>query len=43
MAKLIAWLVLVFVVLLALRIVNQRNARLRRRAFACADGQCAKR
>ena len=77
MAKIIAWLVLIFVVLLALRIVNQRNARARQKgagepasagaqpmvrctrcgvflpraeakaisgdAFACADGQCAKR
>jgi len=32
MAKIIAWLVLIFIVLLALRIVNQRNARARQRA-----------
>jgi hypothetical protein len=32
MAKIIVWLILIFVVLLALRMVNLRNARLRRRA-----------
>jgi uncharacterized protein len=31
MAKIIAWLVLIFVVLLALRIINQRNARARQK------------
>jgi hypothetical protein len=30
MAKIIAWLILIFVVLLALRIINMRNARARR-------------
>ncbi|MGH8852025.1 MAG: PP0621 family protein [Casimicrobiaceae bacterium] len=32
MAKIIAWLVVIFIVLLALRVVNMRNARMRRRA-----------
>ena len=30
MAKIIAWLVLIFVVLFALRLINARNSRLRR-------------
>ena len=30
MSKIIAWLVVIFIVLLALRIVNMRNARARR-------------
>jgi ribosomal protein S26 len=32
MAKIIAWLILIFVVLLALRMISMRNARARRRA-----------
>ena len=32
MAKIIAWLILIFVVLFALRLIGLRNARLRRRA-----------
>ena len=32
MAKIIAWLILIFVVLFALRLVGLRNARLRRKA-----------
>jgi ribosomal protein S26 len=32
MAKIIAWLVLIFIVLLALRLVNQRKARKQQRA-----------
>lgn len=32
MAKIVAWLVLIFIVLLALRLVNARNARIRRGA-----------
>ncbi len=32
MAKIIAWLILIFVVLLAFRIINMRNARARRAA-----------
>jgi hypothetical protein len=32
MAKIIAWLILIFVVLLALRVINTRNARARRAA-----------
>jgi hypothetical protein len=32
MAKIIAWLVLIFVVLFALRMIGLRNARIRRRA-----------
>jgi uncharacterized protein len=32
MAKIIAWLVLIFVVLMALRMISMRNARARRRA-----------
>jgi hypothetical protein len=34
MGKIIAWLVLIFVVLLALRMINARNTRLRRAAAA---------
>ena len=30
MSKIIAWLILIFVVLLALRMINMRNARVRR-------------
>ena len=36
MAKIIAWLIVIFVVLLALRIVNLRNARARRANEAAA-------
>jgi len=36
MAKIIAWLIVVFVVLLALRMVNLRNARKRARAQTAA-------
>jgi predicted secreted protein len=32
MAKIIAWLILIFVVLFALRMIGLRNARIRRRA-----------
>jgi uncharacterized protein len=32
MAKVIAWLILIFVVLLALRVISMRNARARQRA-----------
>ena len=32
MAKIIAWLILIFVVLFALRLIGLRNARIRRRA-----------
>lgn len=32
MAKIIAWLILIFVVLFALRMISMRNARARRRA-----------
>ena len=32
MAKIIAWLILIFVVLFALRMIGVRNARIRRRA-----------
>ena len=32
MSKIIAWLILIFVVLLALRMINMRNARKRRSA-----------
>ncbi len=43
MAKIIAWLVLIFVVLLALRMINMRKARARARnataAPATADAQ----
>ena len=38
MAKIIAWLIVIFVVLLALRIVNMRNAR-RRASEAAAAGR----
>lgn len=38
MAKIIAWLIVIFVVLLALRIVNMRNARLRRAKDAAGSG-----
>jgi len=34
MGKIIAWLVLIFIVLLALRLVNQRKARKQQRARA---------
>jgi hypothetical protein len=37
MSKIVAWLILIFVVLLALRIINMRNAR--RRGEAKATGQ----
>jgi ribosomal protein S26 len=73
MGKIIAWLVIIFIVLLALRLINQRKARRQQRAgggaavepmvrctrcgvflpradaiqragaYACPDGQCAKR
>ena len=36
MAKLIAWLILIFVVLLALRMINLRNARTRRKGAEAA-------
>jgi hypothetical protein len=36
MGKIIAWLVLIFIVLLALRLVNQRKARKQRRAAGAA-------
>ena len=36
MAKLIAWLIVIFVVLLALRMINMHNARKRARAQAAA-------
>jgi uncharacterized protein len=32
MAKVIAWLILIFVVLLAMRMISMRNARVRQRA-----------
>jgi ribosomal protein S26 len=38
MAKIIAWLVLIFVVLLALRLVNQRKARRQQGAPSRAAG-----
>ena len=40
MAKLIAWLILIFVVLLALRLVSMRNARVQRKA--AANGNAAR-
>ena len=36
MAKVIAWIILIFVVLLALRMINMHNARKRARAEAAA-------
>jgi hypothetical protein len=41
MAKIIAWLIVIFVVLLALRLVNARNAAARRRAQAPDAGSTA--
>jgi hypothetical protein len=41
MAKIIAWLIVIFVVLLALRIVNFRNARRRASEAAAAKGAAA--
>jgi hypothetical protein len=38
MGKLIAWLVVIFIVLLALRLVNQRKARRQERAAGAAGG-----
>ncbi|HEY7945943.1 MAG: PP0621 family protein [Burkholderiales bacterium] len=38
MAKIIAWLVVIFIVLLALRVINMRNARTRRGATNGAAG-----
>jgi ribosomal protein S26 len=38
MGKVIAWLVLIFIVLLALRLVNQRKARKQQRATDEAGG-----
>lgn len=38
MGKIIAWLVLIFIVLLALRLVNQRKARKQQRAAGAAGG-----
>ena len=38
MGKIIAWLILIFVALLALRMIGVRNARLRRRAEGNAAG-----
>ena len=40
MAKIIAWLILIFVVLLALRLVSMRNARVQRKA--AANGNAAR-
>ena len=37
MGKIIAWLILIFVVLLALRIINMRNARVRRKAASAKN------
>ena len=34
MSKIIAWLILIFIVLLALRMINMRNNRVRRRTEA---------
>jgi uncharacterized protein len=42
MAKIIAWLIVVFVVLLALRIVNLRHARARRASESARQGGDAK-
>jgi ribosomal protein S26 len=39
MGKLIAWLVLIFIVLLALRLINQRKSRRQRRAGAAGSTQ----
>jgi hypothetical protein len=36
MAKIIAWLVLIFLVLMALRMINMRNSRVRRREAGSA-------
>lgn len=41
MAKIIAWLIVIFVVLLALRLVNFRNARRRAREQAKKAGEPA--
>ena len=38
MGKLIAWLVLIFIVLLALRLVNQRKSRRQQRAAGASAG-----
>jgi hypothetical protein len=41
MGKIIAWLILIFVVLFALRMIGLRNARIRRRASNTAAGPVA--
>jgi len=41
MAKIIAWLILIFVVLLALRMINLRNARKQARASARSNAKLA--
>lgn len=39
MAKIIAWLIVIFVVLLALRMINLRNARARQKSEATGAGR----
>jgi hypothetical protein len=39
MAKIIAWLIVIFVVLLALRMINLRNARARQKSEAAGVGK----